>query len=140
MAIEIRNYNTSISSKSLMASFDLVFRDWGIIIRDCKLFHGKENKRWFIMPAKSTKNGDGTWGKPIPYVEFANPDMHYKIQSLVLQAIDKLSAPPPETPNAYYPSGCKKGEYFEPELSGFSTSPGQNPSKPSESPIEDCPF
>lgn len=110
MTIEIKNYNPDIASKSLIASFDLTFRDFGLIIRDCKLFQ-KDDKKWFIMPNKSVKNADGTWGAPIPYVEFLSKEMYFKVQTMVLQELKKTAPSPVNTPMEYYPNGTKKEEY-----------------------------
>jgi hypothetical protein len=110
MIIEIKNYNPNIATKSLVASFDLVIRDWGLLIRECKLFQ-KESKKWFIMPNKSVKNSDGTWGTPIAYLEFLSKDMHFKFQAFVLEEIEKACCSTPEQPMEYYPNGTRKGGY-----------------------------
>lgn len=120
MLIEIKNYNPSIASKSLVASFDVIFRDWGFIIRECKLFDN-QGKKWFIMPNKAVKNGDGTWGKAVPYFEFLGKEMHFKMQELVLEEIQKSLGPSarfdqPPAQCEYYPSGAERGEYQQPEL------------------------
>lgn len=115
MSIEIRNYDASIGigKKSLTASFDVIFRHWGFMVRDCKLFTkevpGKENNRWIVMPQKSIKKNDGTWDTPIPYFEFINKEMLYKLQAEVLKEIDKLPQQPTQSqqPLEYYPNGTK---------------------------------
>ncbi len=116
MIIEIKNYNPNIATKSLVASFDLVVRDWGFMIRDCKLFQ-KDSKKWFLMPNKAVKNADGTWGHPIPYFEFLGKEMHFKFQSIVLAEIEKAHCTIPEQPMEYYPNGNRKGEYQQPHAS-----------------------
>ena len=99
--IEIRNYNPNIANKSLVASFDLIIRGWGFVIRECKLFE-KEDKRWIVLPNKAVKNQDGTWGTPIPYFEFFNKDAWFKLQKAALDEIQKTTKPVSVLPKSQY--------------------------------------
>lgn len=127
MLIEVRNYNTKVAKGALLASFDLINRDFGIIIRDCKHFHTQQGKEFILLPNKSTKNPDGTWGKPSPYIEYINKDMWYEIQNICLHEIKKLLVP---QESLLYPHGMANSN---PQL--------QNPQQPEQTNFFDnCPF
>jgi DNA-binding cell septation regulator SpoVG len=110
MLIEVRNYNTQVAKGSLQASFDLILRDMGIIIRECKHFKGQEGKEFIIMPSKANKQPDGTWGKSIPYFDFLNKEMFYQIQKSAITEINKILQP---QESLQYPHGLVKPQ--EPE-------------------------
>jgi DNA-binding cell septation regulator SpoVG len=107
MLIEVRNYNNSIAKGSLQASFDLIIRDLGIIIHECKHFKGQEGKEFIIMPSKPNKQADGSWGKSTPYFDFINKDMFYQIQKSAITEINKLLQP---QESLQYPHGLVNRE------------------------------
>ena len=127
MSIQILNYNANIATKSLVASFDIIVGCW--MIRDLKLFE-KNGKKWVIMPSKSVKHEDGTWGTPIPYCELTSKDTWYKMQSDIMRELDRVKSP----------SKIFSDSNFSDEYYPNSNIKQQQPQQIPASELEGCPF
>lgn len=95
MPIKISNYDTALAKNSLKASFDLTIPEWGeVTYAGCKHFRKDDGKEWIVLPEKSVKNADGTWGQAIKLVAYPDATMK-QLQKSALEEIAKQSAQAP---------------------------------------------
>lgn len=83
--VEVGQYR-AVDKGALKAFFSLVIYPEGQKILDCRYFEQGQN-RWWSMPQKEIKKGDGEKSDYIPYISYLDKKHGEELKAAVLEAL-----------------------------------------------------
>ncbi len=91
--MEIEEYK-ELNKGSLVASFNIVVKEWGLTIRNCTLFE-KDSQSWVGFPSRPYDDPETGKKKYFSYIQF-DEKVKPRFESAVKEAVKKFRNAPQE--------------------------------------------